>query len=163
VTPEQAEAEWESKKETHHMYFQRKDGNPWFSVFGNELPKDIEKYFSIDKNCKFELRPKALKQVSWGDIPVGVAVRCNDTDYVWILQGVGDNKEALITVPNNKSFGMRWIDCRDLTLAPASEQHWIAVQDCFNFPMVDGLIYEIDSGRFKITGIAKGYVLEGAV
>lgn len=65
VTPEQAAAEWEAKKDTHQMHFQRSEGNPWFSVFDNRLPKDIEKYFSIDKNCKFELRAKAPKQVSW--------------------------------------------------------------------------------------------------
>jgi hypothetical protein len=98
-------------------------------------------------------------------------VRCNDTDYVWILQGVGDNDEALITVPNNKPFGMRWIDCRCLTLESASEQPWIAVQDDQPQAFVKTLFELIskgiqakgEAGRFKITGIAKGYVMEGAV
>jgi hypothetical protein len=60
----------------------------------------------------------------------------------------------------------------DMNLSPASEQPWIAVNGKFN--KVEGLIYETkadagfgtsdrDIACFKITGIAKGYVLGGAV
>jgi hypothetical protein len=174
VTPEQAAAEWEAKKETHERFV--KWGNKDFL----ELTIAVDFIsFNDEEKFEYELRPKALKQVNWSDMPVGVAVRCNDTDYVWILQGVyvwilqgvGDNKEALITVPNNKSFGMRWIDCRDLTLAPASAQPWIAVQRnedgvaIREKAVTTGLCIELHHTRekYKITGIAKGYVLGGAV
>lgn len=58
-----------------------------------------------------------------------------------------------------------WTPPKDLRLAPATDQPWIAVQDSGSFVIDAGLIIERHhSGeKYRVTGIAEGYVLEGAV
>jgi hypothetical protein len=113
--------------------------------------------------------PKALKQVKWSDMPVGVAVQDTTTNVVWTYQGSAVGEDALVTQPQSRPFGMRWIILQNLTLAPASEQPWIAVQDTgtlefFQRELISkGLNVSGSFGRIKVTGIAEGYVLEGAV
>jgi hypothetical protein len=54
VTPEQAAAEWESKEETHDLWF-KLSPHDWTDVIG--YPKNMVKYFE-ESNAIFELRPK---------------------------------------------------------------------------------------------------------
>jgi hypothetical protein len=58
VTPEQAEAEWEAKKETHDLWY-RSDRLAWCIWTLKELNK-VE-----DHNEQYELCPKHTKQSTW--------------------------------------------------------------------------------------------------
>jgi hypothetical protein len=108
----------------------------------------------------YTYRTKALKQVKWKDVPVGAAVQDNATNVVWLLQGVGDGIDVLLANHPKNLFGMRWTDTSCIKLAPASEQPWIPT-----IAPHEGLVVEYSkfSECMKITGIAKGYVMEGAV
>jgi hypothetical protein len=58
VTPEQAASEWEVKKETHDL---------WYGNFRGHFFKTIDTDFQPNSNeyqSEYELRPKALKEVS---------------------------------------------------------------------------------------------------
>ena len=122
--------------------------------------------FTFEANRTYTYAPKALKQVSWSDMPQFVKVQHKTTKQTFTFLGV--DKFGYLEVFRR--------DCGDysynppaLELVPASEQPWIAVNGKFN--KVEGLIYETkadagcgtsdrDIACFKITGIAKGYVLE---
>jgi hypothetical protein len=105
---------------------------------------------------------KALKIVKWADMPMGVMTNHGIFHGVFGDRGMVKRQGEL----------PQYILIPELTLDPASKQPLIAVNGKFN--KVEGLIYEtkVDAGYgtsdgdiacFKITGIAKGYVLEGAV
>jgi hypothetical protein len=80
VTPEQAAAEWEAKKETYDLY--RK--NPIMSVY---CPSpNWHAFDDVDKH-EYELRPKALKQVSWTGSP---------EDVIALLKEMGLLKEGAV-------------------------------------------------------------------
>jgi hypothetical protein len=160
VTPKQAAADWELLEETHEM---------WFKMFPlgftkvEGVPKDIVSYLSYNSDrVEYELRPKALKIVKWADMPMGVMTNHGIFHGVFGDRGMVKRQGEL----------PQYILIPELTLDPASKQPLIAVNGKFN--KVEGLIYEtkVDAGYgtsdgdiacFKITGIAKGYVLEGAV
>jgi hypothetical protein len=59
VTPEQAAAEWDAKKETHVMWFKFANID-WTDVI--VYPEDYVEYFANTANCEYELRPK---QPTW--------------------------------------------------------------------------------------------------
>jgi hypothetical protein len=154
VTPEQAAAEWEAKKATHDVY----------SISTIETTLENYPRFSLTfdggSGFWYELRPKAIKQVKWEDVPVGVVVQDNATNVVWLLQGVGDGIDVLLANHPKNLFGMRWTDTSCIKLAPASEQPWMPT-----IAPHEGLVVEYSkfSECMKITGIAKGYVMEGVV
>ena len=112
----------------------------------------------------YTYKRKALKPVSWESMPKGVRIQYR-TDLLTLRHVAGDKVwlEDLYETPG--------IDGRvyaDVALAPADKQPWIAVQDDQNRVglILDfgkaGLCYEFDVYRYKITGLAEGYVLEGA-
>jgi hypothetical protein len=172
-------AEWEVKKETHEMWFQFGKLS-WTDVIG--FPTNLIDYFIISNDCEYELRPKELNIVSWGDVPQFVKVQHKTTKQTFAFLGVD-------------TFGYLAVfrrDCDDysynppaLELAPANEQPWIywGGGEC---PVPDGCTFEVvcrsgnvrsqkevtdwthtehagDIIAYRITGIAKGYVLESAV
>jgi hypothetical protein len=154
VTPEQAATEWGAKKETHAL---------WFRLFPlgftkvEGVSKDMSSYFSYHKeNVEFELRQKALKQVSWSDMPVGVAVRDKTTGVIWLYQG-SENGNAVLTNHPSNPFGSRWIDLSELEIAAADKQTLIPVA-----APDEGLTVEYSKfvECMKITGIAKGWELK---
>jgi hypothetical protein len=179
VTREQAAAEWEAKKETHEMWFQFGKLS-WTDVIG--FPTNLIDYFIISNDCEYELRPKELNIVSWGDVPQFVKVQHKTTKQTFAFLGVD-------------TFGYLAVfrrDCDDysynppaLELAPANEQPWMywGGGEC---PVPDGCTFEVacrsgnvrsqkevadwthtehggDIVAYRITGIAKGYKMEGAV
>lgn len=158
LTPAECEAERLARVDTHDLQFIF-DDETWEKV---RLEKPV--YWSVNLKYEYRLVRKPLKQVSWKDVPAGVAVRDKKTNVVWLHQGAGDDTQALVTAPQNMPFGMRWIDLGDFELAPASEQTWIAVQDDRSiiglFRELDkaGLAYEFDAMRYRITGLAEGWV-----
>ena len=109
----------------------------------------------------YTYKPKAkpLKQVSWDSVPAGVMT----------------NKGELLSVDNHRAWtlnelrnGMHNFGTLDLELAPSDQQPWIAVQDddpqgfvkiCFDL-IAKGIQAKGEPGRFKVTGIAKGYELK---
>lgn len=105
----------------------------------------------------YTYEPKALKKISWSDMPVGVAVFYGGEK----MTTIGFKSNILIVfsksglayhLPTNREIGIE--------LAPASEQPWIPT-----IAPHEGLVVEYSkfSECMKITGIAEGYVLEGAV
>jgi hypothetical protein len=166
VTPEQAADEWEAKKETCDLWYTNRYGNPECLSLMSDEPRW---YDHKELGTQYELRPKAVKQVKWEDMPAGIAVTYRGQTYPMHRSPVM-GYPCVITTDG--------LICQDfsnsnLDLAPASEQKYIvgdasqidkmeklglkfSWRDCDN-RMGDGIII------FKITGIAKGYVLEGAV
>ncbi len=119
------------------------------------------------KAIEIALAEANAKVVAWADVPVGIAVCDKKTNVVWLYQGGGDEKKALVTAPPNMPFGMQWIDLADL--APAKNQPWIAYQGAAwtTFenvkPLEDkGFIVESEEGRYRIAGLAEGYEMENA-
>jgi hypothetical protein len=109
-----------------------------------------------------------VKQVDWSNIPVGVAVQDKETNTVWLYLGTGVDYAALVTRPLNHLFvGMRWVGLANLTIAPATDQPWIALQDEQRGNLIKhdlgrvGFIVELhESGeKYRITGIAEGWNL----
>jgi hypothetical protein len=159
VTPEQAKDEWEAKKETHDVYL--KNVFNTFVCVNNDNPHEI---FSIDGQSEYEFRLKPLKQVSWSDMPVGVAVTYRGQTYPLHRSPVMGfpcviTTDGLICQDfSNSSFG----------LAPASEQPWIAVQDGEDgFELTEGLyvkgfMTELYMGeqKYRVVGIATGWELK---
>ena len=166
VTPEQAAAEWEDKKETCDLYYSSLNTDGFerlesFSLMSSNFNQTTTWY------AEYELRPKALKQVSWSDMPVWVAVQTVNKKLVCTFVGMAANN--LISI-YNITAGADDYRAALFELAYASEQLWIAVQD--DQPPLYEIMQQlfakgIDScasgNRFKITGIAKGYKMEGAV
>jgi hypothetical protein len=60
VTPEQAAAELEGKKDTHELWWMLHGFEDWIKSM-----RDRSYGFEPNTVGKYELRPKALKQVSW--------------------------------------------------------------------------------------------------
>ena len=159
--------------EARELRRQTKDTHDWF--FPNEVDVGMTFEPAFKAEGTYTYAPKALKIVKWSDIPVGVMTNKGVLREVFMVT-YGDNRlyatveVGMPTASSHKAF--RHFYCTDLELSPASEQPWIAVNG--KFDKVEGLIYETkadagcgtsdkDIACFKITGIAKGYVLEGAV
>jgi hypothetical protein len=111
--------------------------------------------------------PKQLKVIKWSDMPVGVAVQTVNKKLVCTFVGMAANN--LISI-YNKTAGADDYRAAKFELAPASEQPWIAVQgdqpplyEIMQQLFAKGIETCASGKRFKVTGIAKGYVLEGAV
>jgi hypothetical protein len=156
VTPEQAAAEWEVKKETHDLLFNDSQTKDW------KMPVGLVAWAAFDsREIEYELRPKALKQVSWSDMPVGVM-----TNRGTFLKSSHGFAQVLTT---DNPYCVSDVADYELELAPASEQPWIALQEGEDFHdtarkfLAAGLFYTFHANRYKITGIAEGYVLEGAI
>ena len=85
-------------------------------------------------------KPVVNKQISWADMPVGIAVCCHEVPHytTFIYQG---GEPPLIT-----QIGMGWqgLNTRKLTLAPAAEQPWLNWRggEC---PVPAGVIVEFNS------------------
>ena len=116
------------------------------------------------------LRAEYAKQVSWSDMPVGVMTNKGELREVFVTT-YGDNRQqatvevAMPTASTQKHH--RYFYRSDLTLAPASEQPWIARHgtDPIDIFAVKGIEVESryvygDLYVFKITGIAKGWELK---
>jgi HNH endonuclease len=148
------------------------DAVEWLTPYKSNLKG--RKVFAFCEQGTYTYAPKALKQVSWSDMPVGVMTNKGELREVFMAT-YGDNRQqatvevAMPTASSQKS--PRHFYCTDLTLAPASEQPWIAVQRnedgvaIREKAVTTGLCIELHHTRekYKITGIAKGYVLGGAV
>ena len=174
VTREAAIAKYEALKDTHdllfnaNLLFNAKQTKEW------KMPVGLLEWANFDaRGIGYRLRPKAKKQISWADMPVGIAVCCHEVPHgtTFIYQG---GEPPLIT-----QVGMGWqgLNTRKLTLAPAAEQPWIAVQDD-GIELPDGLVLEVHSSDgvkqikttgkvveifnvFKVIGIESGYELGG--
>jgi hypothetical protein len=179
VTPEQAAAEWEAKKETCNIFHRSANNPSWWNL--GHIPA-FDTHNSEGAFGEYETRPKALKQVSWSDAPVGITVTYRGQTYPMHRSPVM-GYPCIITTDglicqdfSNSSFG----------LAPASEQPWMYWGGGGECPVPEGCTYEItmrsgvldteispkrwnhvgfqgDIIAYRITGIAKGYVLGGAV
>jgi hypothetical protein len=154
VTPEQAAAEWESKKEAcdvwvNQMLYVRED-SPRFT----------------DTEAIYELRPKALKKISWRAIPAGVMTNKGELRGTFLDNGA----DIEIRAKDGSAERIVHISQNELTLSPASEQPWVVVKkEALTALNNAGITYDWSWTNtmgvviFKITGVAEGYVLGGAV
>lgn len=163
VTREAAIAEWGSKKDTCDVWF-KSNTFPEFTYCSAFYAAPL-----MEDGGEYELREHPLKQISWKDVPVGVAVQDKRNGVVWLYMGSSELEAVLVNIPS-RPFCSRFIELTDLELAPADQQPWIAVQD--EFTPANGLIYKFRYGlasqitmnetviAFKVTDIAKGWVLK---
>lgn len=118
-------------------------------------------------------KTKPAKVVLLADVPLGVAVVVKEDKRVGRVISVLVDKIYSTSIEVIFGGGDTEAEIEaffedDLELAPASAQPWIAAQDDQNRVelILDfgkaGLCYEFDVYRYKITGLAEGYVLEGA-
>lgn len=162
MTREAAIAKWEAVKDKCDVWIKNDVTVVW------ELTNLSRKFivYAHEVNCEYQLRAKPLKQVSWKDVPVGVAVQSVNKKHLCNFVGMAAN--GLISVYNTMA-GANNYRAAKFELAPASEQPWIAVQNTFE--KVEGLIYETkadagfctsprDIAAFRITGLAEGYELK---
>jgi hypothetical protein len=106
----------------------------------------------------YTYRAKPAKVVKWSSLPVGVMTNHG------IFHGVFDGRG----MAKRQGELPQYILLHELTLAPAADQPWIAVQDEPMHVVLEslrdaGLDYKFAANVFKITGLAEGYVLGGAV
>jgi hypothetical protein len=158
VTREQAAAEWKTKKETHEMWFQFGKLS-WTDVIG--FPTNLIDYFIISNDCEYELRPKALKQVSWSDMPQFVKVQHKTTKQTFAFLGVDtfgylavfrrdcdDYSYNPPTIHLQSTYNPPTIHLQStynppaLELAPTNEQPWMywGGGEC---PVPDGCTFEV--------------------
>ena len=169
-----------------------KDGEPAIRMLGTEAQKSqaelgdtVEwkvkhgEFNAVAGNLSFAYtgtytyRTKPAKVVLLADVPLGVAVVVKEDKRVGRVISVLVDKISTISIEVIFGGGDTEAEIEaffegDLELAPASAQPWIAAQDDQNREelILDfgkaGLCYEFDVYRYKITGLAEGYVLEGA-
>ena len=135
---------------------------------GLSAPQNMLFAFDAIGIYTYKLKANLVKQVSWNDVPVGVAVRDMVNNVTWLYQGFDHASDVLLTNQKNMPFGMRWDASQNLELAAASEQPWIAVQDgetCHGIALdlaTKGLVvqkHERDE-KYRITGLAEGHELK---
>lgn len=144
----------------------------WFSgVKQTRFPADQILEFDDTKDGKHDSEPaiytyklKPAKVVAWADVPVGVRVIFYGASY--LLVGASATK-ALLSSKNNLRVTKVDLEIamgdREIELAPAADQPWIAVQDESEFyKTVEGLMYDWRGGCFKIVGLAEDYEMEKA-
>jgi hypothetical protein len=158
VTPEQAAAEWEAKKENSVLWAA-------FDGLDFQVTSTIVFHPNTTQHAQYCIRPKALKQVKWEDVPVGVAVKCKAISGLFTFQGLrlGVPKNCLIT-ENATAF---FPSTSSIELAPANEQPWIALQDSDDMNEIflkantAGLTISIHKSeeKYKITGTHQGWKL----
>ena len=163
MTREAAIVKWESRKDTCDCYVSTESRPMWEATKQPSFSRHNDFGF-----CEYQIRAKPLKQVSWNDVPVGVAVRDMVNNVTWLYQGFDHASDVLLTNQKNMPFGMRWDASQNLELAAASEQPWIAVQDgetCHGIALdlaTKGLVvqkHERDE-KYRITGLAEGHELK---
>ena len=163
MTREAAIVKWESRKDTCDCYVSTESRPMWEATKQPSFSRHDDFGF-----CEYQIRAKPLKQVSWNDVPVGVAVRDMVNNVTWLYQGFDHASDVLLTNQKNMPFGMRWDASQNLELAAASEQPWIAVQDgetCHGIALdlaTKGLVvqkHERDE-KYRITGLAEGHELK---
>lgn len=121
-----------------------------------------------EPTLSMEMRIENEAGLAWADVPVGVAVRDKTTGVVWLYQGSENGNAVLNNHPGNP-FGSRWIDVGDLEIAPAADQPWVAVQGVETGRGVTqalqskGFMTALHGSyeKYRITGVAEGYKLEG--
>ena len=161
VTREAAIAIWESKKDTCDVWFKSPIG-VWVLTEGNDCA-----FLWTAKDGEYQLRPKAKKQVSWTDMPVGVMTNKGE------FRGAYTNAQGIlrldIEVPGNLGRGVdsHPMFASDVELAPADQQPWIAAQED-GTALHEGLSYvkrwsgedDCQLLAFKVIGIADGWKLK---
>jgi hypothetical protein len=128
VTPEQAAAEWAVKKETCDFYYSHHDHEFFIPEWQGLHP------FSEAHKPRYEFRPKTSKQVKWESVPVGTL-----TNRGVFLKSSHGFAQVLTT---DSPYCVSDVADKELELAPASEQPWIAVQEKSPSLHVDGLVME---------------------
>ena len=109
-------------------------------------------YFSNEGIYTYKLRP--LKQISWKDVPVGVALNLKESSTKFIYCGLTNYGNILCIESASR---MHEYATQGVELAPAGQQPWIPV-----IAPPEGITVEYS--RFheclRITGIAKGWELK---
>lgn len=152
LTPAQCEAERLARVDTHDVECSTKR-LPKSKVL-NSLPKWQK--FDAEFECQYKLIRKQPKQVSWKDVPAGVAVTCPLLINTRIFMGVNPFNLTGAHLFSNQ-YGHDHVNLSTLSLAPASDQPWIPV-----VALSEGLAVEYS--RFheclRITGLAEDWVLK---
>lgn len=160
VTREAVIAEYESKKDTCDLWVKNRSG-------AMPCVGPLWYYFEKHDQHEYELRERPLKQISWKDVPAGVAVlKVNEPNgsvfKAPLTLSYGGNTESKAMTKNGRDA--IWITNADLELAPADQQtKWLSVQDekDYGVDKVEGLIYLWRSNHsYKIVGITKGWELK---
>jgi hypothetical protein len=152
MTREAAVAKWESKKETCDVWY-TSDSPPMgkWELERNFSGKYAHNWNSSEqvKGAEYQLRVKPLKQVSWKNVPVGVAVQHNDLllpREKEILTFIGVDKDGpdtwLWAYSKNSTPDMyKFVN---FELAPASEQPWLVyIQGETDLDALEGLEIEL--------------------
>ncbi len=162
LTPEQCEAERLARVDTHDVEVLT-DGHKLWELADSEFLSAFE----------YRLIRKQPKQVSWNDVPVGVAVTYEGVAGFYVgscIDRDGESSREVLFL-DSQGYGKdlhTFDDTAVLKLAPASEQPWIAVQDdddfmlkeCFEYDKRYNAADDCELIAFRITGIAEGWVLK---
>jgi hypothetical protein len=186
VTPKHAAAEWETKKETHELWF-KFPSMEWSDVIG--YPKNMAEYFEGCSRSYYELRTKKpnLKQLDWSKVPVGVMTNRGELRAAYIDYEGSFTADVESLDVTHAGINLNAVLIKHLRLAPASDQPWLywGGGEC---PVPEGCTYEtrmrdqcIQKGvyswshdnnitdadvqviAYRITGLADGYTDGGVV
>lgn len=137
----------------------------WMNPFGQKSTQLMYKDLRFDCDGIYTYKPKAkpLKQVSRDDLPIGVAVTDDVVVAKLVYKNAAKNQACLAD-----EVGVYWTSLKDLKLAPASEQPWLAVQDGETGYGVTQVLQSKgistalhpSSQKFIVTGLAEGYELK---
>lgn len=167
MSREAAIALWESKKDTHRVWFKL----PYMDGFDNVILLNGEVPVFNSDDVEYQLRARPLKQIDWKDVPVGVMLRVRATGSIVECRSFNRLTDGIRT-ESIDGHGRTMTNERTseaFELAPADQQPWIAVQDDDLHTMHGkekwlanhGILIEVHDSeeKYRITGIAKGWKL----
>ena len=141
-----------------------RDTHDWLTTAGRAYAD--YPHFTFNDEGIYTYSPKAKKVISWSQMPVGVRTLHGELRSV---DKAGKNANIEILEVDFNDVFIQPVETRHLTLAPASEQKWIAVQDNQNIAILledlfrNGITTKMhhSAEKYRIVGIESGYVLGG--